>query len=65
MILDELGHNSRKSSMPQFRKSFETIKKFVVSGQHDAIDPKFVNGEKEKIIKELNNCEDENMFEEF
>ena len=51
--------------MPIFRKSFEAVKKLVVSGQHDAIDPKFVNQEKENIIKELNNCDDENMFEEF
>ena len=50
MILEELNRNSHKSKMPKFRKSFEIIKKLVVSGQHHAIDPKFVKGEKEKII---------------
>lgn len=66
MILDQIHRNENKQDvMKSHRDNYNRFKNLVTSRKFDQINIKDVNQEKDLVIQHLNNCENDEMMEQF
>lgn len=66
MILDELQVAADKNtSIIKHRRFFALVKNLVITKAFETINLQDVHAEKDLIIREMNNCEEEELFEKF
>jgi hypothetical protein len=66
MILDQIHRNENKQDvMKSHRDNYNKFKNLVASRKFDQINIKDVNQEKDLVIQHLNNCENDEMMEQF